>query len=184
MEKTDITEAMRKTNNLSFHSMEANKKHKAKNVSFLLVLVCVSCCLLIYLSNEKFLSGYPTHDTILGPGGMEKHRAEQKPFLVKPAFYQGMWEVMKYLVIGTFGWLSGWTSASLLLPVCANTLPSSIPAVLSAWGSIPSHTWMTCCPTTCGSWFKCCTSFLSDIEGEGPVSKIPLHPQPLLYFSL
>lgn len=41
MEKTDITEAVRKTNNLLFHSMEENKKNKVKNGSYLLVLVYV-----------------------------------------------------------------------------------------------------------------------------------------------
>lgn len=41
MEKTDITEAMRKINNLLFHPMEENKKNKVENGSYLLVLVYV-----------------------------------------------------------------------------------------------------------------------------------------------
>lgn len=69
MEKPDATAAVRKTNHLLFHPMEENKKHKAKNPSFLLVLVCVWNCSFIY-PTKMYGAVTPSPDPILGSGGM------------------------------------------------------------------------------------------------------------------
>lgn len=60
MEKTDITEAMRKINNLLFHPMEENKKNKVENGSYLLVLVYVWSCSFIYLTKMYRAATTPT----------------------------------------------------------------------------------------------------------------------------